>query len=123
MCVSLLRSAPEVLAGSPCVFSKGLPGVPIRPCFTCRAMHFRSMRVHSQIGGEATSAVRLKGVSGIGGVDKGAKSLNVLQIGARIVVGCFQNESCVFQFRVPGNAAQSVATDVALANVPMSIDA
>jgi len=46
-----------------------------------------------------------------------------LQISAWVVVGCFQNESCVFQFGVSGNAAQSVGTDVALTDVPMSIDA
>src|ERR1700730_5231696 len=86
-------------------------------------LHYRSVRVYSQNGGEATRLVRLTALSCLVSVDEGAKCFNVLQISARIVVGCFQNEGCVFQFRVPGNAAQSLATDVALANVPMSIDA
>jgi hypothetical protein len=58
----------------------------------------------------------------IGGY-KRSQPLEVLQIGARIVVRSFQNERSVFQLRMASDTSQGVCANVSLADVPMAIDA
>src|SRR5439155_23202726 len=51
-----------------------------------------------------------------------AEHIQVLQIGARVVVGCFEDESGMREFWMLGHATECLRADVAFANMPMSID-
>ena len=45
------------------------------------------------------------------------------QIGEGVIIGSFQDEGGVFEFRVASDAAEGVGADVTFADVPVTIDA
>src|ERR1051326_8184290 len=55
--------------------------------------------------------------------DKRAQHREIAEVGAGIVVGRLEDEGGVFEFRVLGDAAKCVETDVAFADVPVTVDA
>ncbi len=54
---------------------------------------------------------------------KRSQHFEILEVRARIVVRSFQNEGCVCEFRMLGDATQRLVANVSFADMPVPIDA